>query len=74
MGSKITRTQARRVARRSTADAAKLITVQENQIEQLKMEKKALEAVLTAVLPGVVWDVVDPVTGEVVRERMILNE
>ncbi len=64
--SKITRQRARRAARSDAEAAAKLIAVQEAQIEALKVEAAAYAAVLLGVceLYGL-WDYVDPVTGEV---------
>lgn len=63
---KITHQRARRVARQDAEAAAKLIAVQEAQIEALKVEAAAYAAVLVGVceLYGL-WDSVDPVTGEV---------
>ena len=63
---KITHQRARRVARSDAEAAAKLIAVQEAQIEALKAETAAYAAVLVGVceLYGL-WDYVDPTTGEV---------
>lgn len=63
---KLTRRRARSVARNDATAAAKLIAVQEAQIEALKAETAAYAAVLVGVceLYGL-WDTVDPVTGEV---------
>lgn len=63
---KITHQRARRAARQDAEAAAKLIAVQEAQIEALKVEAAAYAAVLVGVceLYGL-WDFVDPVTGEV---------
>ncbi len=63
---KITYHRARRAARSDAEAAAKLIAVQEAQIEALKVEAAAYAAVLVGVceLYGL-WDFVDPVTGEV---------
>jgi len=63
---KLTRRRARSVARSDATAAAKLIAVQEAQIEALKAETAAYAAVLVGVceLYGL-RDYVDPVTGEV---------
>lgn len=63
---KLTRQRARQAARSDAEAAAKLIAVQEAQIEALKAEAAAYAAVLLGVceLYGL-WDTVDPVTGEV---------
>ena len=67
---KLTRHRARSVARSDATAAAKLIAVQEAQIEALKAETAAYAAVLVGVceLYGL-WDFVDPATGEVVTGK-----
>ena len=67
---KLTRQRVRRVARSDAEAAAKLIAVQEAQIEALKAETAAYAAVLVGVceLYGL-WDYVDPATGEVVTGK-----
>lgn len=67
---KLTRQRARQAARSDATAAAKLIAVQEAQIEALKAETAAYAAVLVGVceLYGL-WDSVDPLTGEVVTGK-----
>lgn len=67
---KLTHSRARRVARSDAEAAAKIIAVQEAQIEALKAETAAYAAVLVGVceLYGL-WDYVDPATGEVVTGK-----
>ena len=67
---KLTRHRARSVARSDATAAAKLIAVQEAQIEALTAETAAYAAVLVGVceLYGL-WDFVDPATGEVVTGK-----
>jgi protein-tyrosine-phosphatase len=67
---KLTHRRARRVARSDAEAAAKIIAVQEAQIEALKAETAAYAAVLVGVceLYGL-WDYVDPATGEVVTGK-----
>lgn len=62
----LTRQRVRQAARNDATAAAKLIAVQEAQIEALKAEAAAYAAVLVGVceLYGL-WDAVDPATGEV---------
>ena len=58
------------MARSDAEAAAKIIAVQEAQIEALKAETAAYAAVLVGVceLYGL-WDYVDPATGEVVTGK-----
>lgn len=72
MAGNITKARARRVARQSAADAAKLIAVQEKQISALKAEIEMLDMILLALMPGVAYDYIDPATGEVTRVRPYL--
>jgi len=67
---KLTRQRARQAARSDATAAAKLIAVQEAQIEAMKVETAAYAAVLVGVceLYGL-WDSVDPLTGEVVTGK-----
>lgn len=69
---KLTRQRARSVARSDATAAAKLIAVQEAQIEGLKAETAAYAAALVGVceLYGL-WDSVDPVTGEVTSGKVV---
>lgn len=67
--SKITHGRARRAARADADAAARLIAVQERQIEAPRAEVAVLEAVVvgTAALE---FDWVDPLTGEVTRRPL----
>lgn len=61
----IAKGQARRVARQDANTAAKIITIQEKEIEELKAQLKAAYAVVYVLSQGV-WPYVDKLTGEVV--------
>lgn len=61
------RQRLRRAARNDAAAVSRVAVVQERQIEALKAEKAALEAVLAGVAELYVYDHVDPATGQVVK-------
>lgn len=61
----LSRQRARKLARQSAADVARLLQVQEAQIASLQTELAATEAALTGVCELYFYDYVDPETGEV---------
>lgn len=61
----IPKTKARTIARQNAETAAKIISIQEREIDQLKNEVRARDAVILA-LTGGVYDYVDRGTGEVI--------
>ena len=61
----IPKTKARTIARQNAETAAKIISIQEREIDQLKNEVRARDAVILALVEGV-YDYVDRGTGEVI--------
>lgn len=61
----IAKSKARTIARQNAETAAKIIGIQEREIDQLKADVRARDAVILALVEGV-YDYVDRGTGEVV--------
>lgn len=61
----ITRQRARNAARNDAKAAAKIIAVQEAQIQALAAQVAAQDAVILGLCERYVWDYIDPCTGEV---------